>query len=182
MPDPIIGPIKLTPEEEAIWVNITLDHQDPGYDHARNTDLVVRLMRLIHGRRAIPESRWKYFTEPIYRTGRRKGSVRDMLERNSHDTGEEIYRLPGFLQYLRYFVCGAQLPPVIVDRFRRRAFALGHVSGSDAAELGQFAKKLLREHGLASQNAAEEFYKLALDCGIYHSWAMSIREVLKKVR
>ena len=182
MPDRTIGVIELQREEAEIWAMIKLDHQDREYNHERNSELVVRLMKLLLARGAIPEPRLKYFDDPSYRTkSGLRGSHRDMLERNSRDSGDKIYRLPAFLQYLRYFVCGANLPLAVVKELSKRAYEFGHVSGSDAAELGQLAKQLIRQNGLAPQDVAEEFYRLALDCGIYHTWAMTIRNAVKNM-
>jgi len=53
-------------------------------------------------RNAIPEHRFKYFTDPDYRKGRIKGSRRDLFRRN-RNSDEEILRHPHFLEHARYF-------------------------------------------------------------------------------
>ena len=77
---------------------------------------------------------------------------------------------------------GADLPQTAIDEFSAKAFSYGHVSPSDALELGRLAKDLTRKHELAPHDAAEEFYKLALDCGIYQGHAISIRDAVKEIR
>jgi hypothetical protein len=69
-----------------------------------------------------------------------------------------------------------------IDRFSDKVEDLGHVSGSDALDLAKDARNEVRKHGLAPFEACEEYYKLALDCGIAEMWANTIRENLKKMR
>jgi hypothetical protein len=181
---PMTGAIDLIPAETEIFGGITLDQTklfgDSGLAH-RNGELTASLMKSLLYRAAIPEPRLKYFNDPSYRTGHLKGSRRQLFESNG-TVGEEIYKHPNFLEYLRYFLLGADLPKRAIDEFSAKAEAYGRVGPSDSLELGKVARELTRNYGLTPWDAAEEFYKLALDCGIYQGHAIRIRDAVKRLR
>lgn len=180
----MLGPINLTPAEAETNSAIKLDQETLFHDSdaaLTNGELALALMRSLLARGAIPEARWKYFDDPTYRTGRVKGSYRQLFERNG-TVGDDIYRHPNFLKHLRYFLIGSNLPYEAIQGFSTKAFSYGHVGPSDALELGKLARDLTRKYNLAPYDAADEFYKLALDFGIYHRHAMRIRDAVEKMR
>jgi hypothetical protein len=181
---PILGAIELTTEEKKLLSGMTLDQEDliRDIDRAqRNAELACSLMKSLLARDGIPVQRRKYFDDSGYRRGRLKGSRRQLFERNGTE-GEDIYRHANFLKHLRYFVFGANLPQAAIDEFSAKAFACGQVSGSDALMLGKLARDLTRRHSLAPHEAHDEFYKLALDCGIYPGHAARIEQIVKGTR
>jgi hypothetical protein len=187
-PEPLIGPIALTPDEGAILADMKLRQEELFHENGaaqRNGELALALMTSLLARGAIPEVRLKYFEDPTYRTGRIKGSYRNLFERNK-TIGDDIFRHPNFLQHLRYFLFGAELPDDVIEAFSGKALGYGYVGPSDALELGTLGRDLTRKHGLAARNgpdaAAEEFYKLALDCGIYQGHALAIRRRVASIR
>ena len=178
------GAIELLPAEAETLKALKLNQEEPFRDTdaaRRNGELAVTLTKSLLNRGAIPEQRLRYCDDPAYRTGRVKGSYRYLFERNGA-VGDEVYRHPNFLKCLRYFLFGADLPQTTIDEFSARADALHPVGPSDALELGKLAKKLTRSQGLSPLDAAEEFYKLALDCGIYQGHAIRIRDIAKRMR
>jgi hypothetical protein len=178
MPNPDID---LTSEEQALFEKIALDWE--GLDHdafLRNGELVAKLMKSLLARKAIPEQRVKWFTDPRYRTGRMKGSRRDLFHRNGN-TDEEILRLASFLDYLHYFVCGPDLPPAAIAEFREAIRRCGQISSGDVETLRKFARQQTRQRGLPPHEACEEYFKLALDCGVWVSYALSIRDAVKSI-
>jgi hypothetical protein len=177
-----VGAIGLTPEEQAIVEQMTFDQGTlTTKTGVRNGELACRLMKMLLARDAIPAQRLRYFDDPDYRSGATKGSRQQLFERNK-TTGDDIYRHANFLDYMRYFIFGTDLPPSIIDQFSTKAFAFGHVGPSDALELGKLAREMTRKHGLQPRNAADEFHRLALDCGIYHGHADRIRSVVHNTR
>jgi hypothetical protein len=56
------------------------------------------------------------------------------------------------------------------------------VTSGDIIPLGDCAKRLMRAHGLDSGKAAEEFYKLAFECGMEEYEAKMIRDKVKRAR
>jgi hypothetical protein len=108
----------LTPEEDALYGRISFDWDS--LDHAafiKNGDAVVALMKGLLARKAIPQIRMKYFTNPAYRSGRIKGSHRDLFRRN-RNTDDEMMRHAHFLDYLHYFLHGPKLPDDAIRCFR----------------------------------------------------------------
>jgi hypothetical protein len=187
-PEPLIGAIPLTPDESGTLAAMKLHQEELFHDSdaaQRNGELAVTLMTSLRLRGAIPEVRLTYFEDPAYRTGRIRGSYRQLFERNK-TVGDDIFRHPNFLRHFRYFLFGADLPNDVIEAFSGKALGYGHVGPSDALELGTLAKDLTRRHGLAARldadAVAEEFYKLALDCRIYQGHALAIRDRVASIR
>ncbi len=186
MTELVIGAFALAPEEAHILKEIRLRQEElfGNYDVApRNGELALALMRSLLQRKAIPEVRLRYFEDPSFRTGRIKGSYRALFERNK-TTGDDIYRHPNFLEHLRYFLSGAELPSDVIATFSQKAQSYGHVGPSDALELGALARDLTRKFGLLADTeaTAEEFYKLALDCQVYQGHAAVVRNRVRAMR
>jgi hypothetical protein len=154
-------------------------HDPDGF--ARNSEAVAQLITALLDRNAIPEHRLKYFTDPSYQKGRIKGSRRDLFRRNGC-TDEEILRHPHFLEHARYFVCGPDLPVALVREFRETVKGCGHVSPGDAIDLANLARRQVRAFGLAPHDAAEEYFKLALDGSLWVSHALHIEDRVRKLR
>jgi hypothetical protein len=174
--------IVLTEDEQRLFDEIRFDWDRPDHQaFARNGEAVAGLMKSLLTRGGISEVRWKYFTDPNYRTGRLKGSWRDLFHRNGN-TDEEMVRHFSFLQHLRYLVCGPDLPAGALQSFRGEVARSGNVTSDDIVPLGKFARRETRERGLSPHEACEEYFKLALDCGIWVSYAFSIRNAVKTIR
>jgi hypothetical protein len=176
--------IDLTDDERILFGQITFDwdfrrHDPEGF--ARNSEKVARLITALLERNAIPEYRLKYFNDPDYRKGRIKGSRRDLFRRN-RNTDEEILRSASFLKHARYFVCGPDLPDAPMREFREAVRSCGQVSPGDAIDLSNPARRQVRAFGLAPHDAAEEYFKLALDGGVWVSHALHIEDRVRKLR
>lgn len=175
--------IELTDAESALFGAVIFDWEAADYEaNRRSSDAVVALMTSLLARQGIPAVRWKYFIDPDYRTGRMKGSRRDLFHRN-RNTDDEMMRSVSFLQHLRYFVCGPDLPADALHRFREQVeHCSGHFDSEDVIPLGKFARAETRAHRLPPHEACEEYFKLALDCGIWVSHALRIRDFVKTIR
>lgn len=173
--------IKLEPTELALLTKIELDMGKLRYESAQtNASAVVALMHSLVSRRAIPEVRARYFTDPDYLHGRVKGSHRGLFERNG-TKGQAIYEHPHFLPYLRYFLYGADLPTRVIVAMKERIGNPEWISSSDIVPLSKFARTLARQNGL-DQTASEEFFKLALDIGLHIYTAGAIRKAVAQIR
>jgi hypothetical protein len=86
------------------------------------------------------------------------------------------------LDYLRYFLYGPQLPDSVVESFRERLERCGDITPSDVGPLGMLARKLARAHGLAAHDAADEFYKLALEWGLSCDYSRYIYDAVRAMR
>src|SRR5712691_7554412 len=129
-------------------------------------------MKSLIARKAIPAVRVSYFTDPEYFPGGRGSSHKQMFERNG-TCGEAIFHHAHFLAYLHYFLYGPSLPPGVIEAFQEEVSRCGEPSSSDIVPLGKFARQLARSYRPDAAQAAEEFYKLALDCGIWVSYPQS---------
>lgn len=175
--------IELQPSERALVEQIefnALRLQDAS-DAARNAELVVMLTQALISRDAIPEHRRCFFTDPRYNVGGRGKSRQQIFERNGCH-GAAILQHPHFLPYLNYFIYGAALPDPVRESFRAEVMGCGMVTSGDVVPLGQKARALTRQHRLIAHDAREEFFKLALDCGLDALWAVSIRDAVSTVR
>lgn len=178
--------IELTVEEKAPLGRIDFaplrlpEKHDPEHWNAVG-EAALALMKSLIARNAIPDVRSKYFTDPDFNVGGRGRSRAQIFEKNGTH-GEEIFRHPHFLKYLHYFLYGPDLPPAVIEAFRQKIADMGPVTSSDIVPLSAFARKLTRDHRLRGDDPAEEFFKLALDCGLERFEARSIRDSVKAAR
>lgn len=177
------APIELTPAEQKLAATINFDAASlRDYHQAqRNGEAALELAKSLAARKAIPKVRLSYFTDPTFNPGGRGRSRKQNFERNGC-VGDDVLTHPNFLKFLRYFIFGADLPPQVVTEFRNAIDECGHVTSSDVIPLGRVARQLARANRLKAHEACEEFYKLALDCGLWHSHAEHIRDAVRKMR
>ncbi len=172
--------IELQKEEALLLAKIELD--PAGLDHGKfemQAPLVLGLLKSLTDRHAIPKVRIRYWTDPEFQPGRHKTSHKGLFERNGTN-GQDIYTHPHFLQYLRYFLFGAQLPQKAIGELEE---AIGNplwVSSGEIPKITKVARRLARDYGLAGKH--EEFYRLALDIGLSQSIAQNVREAVKKTK
>lgn len=175
--------VTLTPEEDAIFASIRLDPSelDWGEDTQRNGCQVSALMDLLLERKAIPEVRLRYFADPEYDGAGRGRSYDEVFRRNGNRSRKEIFEHPHFLEHLRYFLHGPRLPDLVIEDFCCKVDDCHGVTSSDVQPLAKHARSLARGLSLEPYQAAEEFYKLALESGIHLMWAPFIRDAVKKL-
>ncbi len=78
---------------------------------------------------------------------------------------------------------GPDLPKPVIAPFQQKVIDCGEpFTSGDSITVGDFARQLTRSHRLEAGNAAEKFYKLALDCGLDSGDARSVRDAVKKMR
>lgn len=134
----------------------------------RSCDAAASLMELLIERDAIPELRERFFTDPEFNIGKTKKSVLQVFESNG-TKGDEIFSHPHFLKYLQYLIHGPLLPKSTIDGFCE---LLGDgfigTSGQIRDALGKYARTEIRNQGLDKRDAAEQFFRLAVECGYEH--------------
>lgn len=158
--------IDLTDAERGLFDRIEFDQGRLSYGTFQaNGDLVEQLFDLLMARQAIPDQRRQWFTDAAFNPGGRGKSRQDQWAGNG-TTGREVLRHPNFLAYFAYFVCGPDLPPRAMADFREAVDGCGMVTSSDIPVLSKRARHLARAHRLEGHAASDEFYKLALDCGL----------------
>ena len=162
--------IKLSAEEENLLKQISftdLSHEVLKKSCSAAGDLA----KLLIERDCIPRIRVEYFTNPEYNVGLR-ASRKETFEKNG-TKGEDIFYHGNFLRYLRYFIFGPDLPRTVIIDF---------CENIESDDLLAFVRSQVRKHRLNPGKASEEFYKLALECGLPEWNARSIRDTVKNVR
>ncbi|WP_421871936.1 hypothetical protein [Nitratireductor rhodophyticola] len=176
--------VDLTDDEVQLVNEIEFDASKVADHEAwkRNSEIAAALTKSLLTRKAVPDARLRYFTDPDYRTGRMKGSRFDIFKRNGNDF-EETIRHNHFLKYLRYFVYGSELPEPFLSEFGEAVADCGdYISSGDAYDLSRKARAMYRRSGLEREWAADEFFKLAIDLGMSASHAMTIRKAIIDAR
>ena len=177
--------IELTERERALVSQI--DFYPSAASHNADSwrpiaDAMEELTRSLLERNAIPEARWKLFSDPTFFIGGHGHSHLQVFEGNG-TRGDAIFRHPRFAKYLHYFVYGPDLPKQVIVAFQHKVIDCGKpFSSGDSITVDDFARQLTRSNGLEASEAAEEFYKLALDCGLDAGDARSVRDAVKKLR
>ena len=174
---------ELTASEKNLLAGITFN---PGALREREADIrngnaVNMLMKSLIARKAIPSQRLKYFVDPDYHIGGRGKSRKQVFERNGC-TGEDIFRHPHFLEFLWYFLYGPRLPEAVSEEFRDTVRNHREITSKNITWLAKSTRNIARVYGLEAHEAGDEFYKLALDCGLKHQYAEDIRTAVRKMR
>lgn len=178
--------IAFTEEEADLLSKIDLRSHHQNHDEGRaaylaNQEPILALLKSLSARRAVPDVRLNYWNDRDYRSGRIKGSRKGLFERNGC-TGADIYTHPHFLEHLRYFLFGAELPDALIEEFERKVGNPDWVSSSDIVPISKAARDLTRRYRLDIAAAPEEFFKLCLDMGLSLSTAQSVMQSVKQVR
>ena len=171
-------PVALSPEERVLFEQIT---SEPSLSD-EPAAAAVSLTRSLLERNAIPKVRLRYFTDPELNIGGHKKSRRDAFEVRGIK-GDAIFQHPNFLRYLKYFITGPDLPTETVDRFWTIVIDDRGTSGMVRDQLRQFARHEARRLPPEQRRkAVEEFFKLALECGLDVGLARSIRDAVGNVK
>ena len=172
--------IELTDDERVLLGRIAFDWSRQ--DEIRSSVMpMVALTESLLKRGAVPEVRKLYFTDPERNPGGRGKSRQEVFEGNG-TVGAEILAHPSFLPYQYYFIHGPKLPHATILSFKEAAAFSGYLSGHDIQELTPKAKATVKELGLEPHAAADEFHKLALECGAMPSSAATLRQNIRTVR
>lgn len=126
-------------------------------------------------RNAIPEIRLRYFTDPVLNIGVSR-SRQGVFEQKGV-TGAALLEHGHFLKHLRYFLFGPDLPAETIA-----GLAALVADDVELDELWSFARKETRRLQLDGRKASEEFFKLALECGLEDYEAQSVRDTVRAIR
>ena len=175
-----VADIQLTAHEQGLLEKIAFDWTDHDQLRASLAPMAALSISLL-GRNAIPEVRLRYFTDPDCNPGGRGKSRQDIFEKNG-TCGDEILEHPHFLKHLEYFVFGPKLPTNVIQQFKEMTAFSGYLTAGDMNDLVPGARAVVRSAQLNLVDAAEEFYRLALECGATSSTAVIIRDAIRQVR
>lgn len=123
--------------------------------------IMSELAESLIGRKAIPELRWKMFSDPEYSE---PGAKPMKFSIETHGTrGDAILRSPWFLEYLRYFVNGPDLPSSIVEKLYQIICKDWGLREEGRKFIRVYARTLSLDE---KNNASKEFFRLAFEFGL----------------
>jgi hypothetical protein len=159
---PEIKPITLTSGEIELRQQMEADFsKSSGY----SGEPALRLMKALSARKAIPEVRIRTFTGP-FPGGRGKSHLDDFKSHGNR--GDDVFKHPHFVAYLRYFMDGPSLPPLTIEGFRRILIEDLGTSGMIMDQLCAFVRAEVRRLRLDRSAAKEEFWRLAQEVSYDH--------------
>lgn len=180
----MVGPIELTPAEQDLASKIVFDvlNHPMEYEEAQaNGERAAALMQMLMDRKAIPEQRGRYFTDPDFNPGRGKESRFTYFKKNAGST-DKVLKHPHFLPYLHYFIYGADLPPALKQEFEKKAADYWVKAGDLAKFAQQLVRKYNRERHPLNYRLKDDFYQLALDAGCDEGTARQVRDAVAKLK
>lgn len=169
------GKVQLSDRELELYGEITFDPPDPYSSQAGE------LTESLLSRNAVPEVRLRWFTDPLLFPTGGKLSREGTFARNG-SVGMDAYTHGAFLPILKYFICGPELPADVMNAFEAEVSSVPVVTGSTCDRLVKLAREATRQHRLMPHDACDEFWKLALECGVPDGHARRIRNAVLRVR
>lgn len=173
--------VELTDEEQVLLESICFDPREMSHDVLRESCRNAKpLAGSLLKRKAVPRIRLEYFTDPEYNIGSQR-SRKQIFEDNG-TVGEAILGHGNFLNYLRYFIFGPDLPEETIRKFCQIVSDDHFQSHELLGNLRSFARRETRENNLDRKTAAEEFYKLCLECQLEGYFTRSVRDAVMQIR
>jgi len=175
--------IELMPNELDLYKQIPFSKKGVELTHEeiiKGSEASALLVDSLFKRKAIPEVRLQYFINPLYNI-HSKRSHKGIFEMNGTH-GKEIFQHPHFWPYLHYWIHGPDLPEKTKREFMTLVGKEEYISGSDMPVFRDFVRAETRKYGLEPKEASEEFYKLALECGIVEHLARMIRDYVRAIK
>jgi hypothetical protein len=154
----------------------------PGFHQAlgESCAAAVPLARSLLARGAIPDVRLAYFTDPDRNIGLKRS--RQQVFEDNGARGDEMFGHGHFLPYLRYFIFGPDLPQTTMVGFCAIANDGLLTTAMQLDQLCGYVRQDVRQRHPDRKLAAEEFYKLALECDLGDHLARSVRDAALKAR
>jgi hypothetical protein len=178
--------VKLNKKEQALFDAICWDlgelgrkdYQDRDYqDRIECLEKLGQLAESLLKREAIPKVRVDWFASRKINAGGYGKSRKEVFERNG-TTGRDILRHPHFMEYLRYFMNGPDLPKSTIRGLCKIIEEDRGTSGMVLNQIRAYVRKEVREKKLNPGYAADEFFKLAHEIG-EPTLAASVRAAAK---
>jgi hypothetical protein len=176
------GTIELTAHEKQLVDTIEFDRAR--YCRLEREEVIAQgtrarqLFESLLDRKTIPEARLRYFADPDYNLSNPKASKRELFLRTSK-TDAAMYEHGHFaLNYLGYFVFGADLPSEVKTAFEE----LSAEFMTGIKELTRLATTQAKRSVLEEPYRSEAFYQLALDAGREQHEAAAVRNAVKKMK
>lgn len=134
------------------------------------------LMNSLLKRKAIPAHRFKWLDDADYFIGSKRSRFQVFSE-NFGAADDRVFGHPHWYSngYLPFLVGVISLPDQVVEEFRTDA----KNRMNNGYDMGMKYRGVAKSHKL-SKKSAEEFFKLALDCGYDHYDCRTIRDIIYK--
>jgi hypothetical protein len=168
--------------EIALFDSIVFDPAEAGLDERRtaeNAELAGILATSLLDRDAVPPHRLDYLRNAAHAApgdvSIMEGWTRDGLD------GEVLHKDARFLKYLRYMICGPDLPQPVIKGFVTEVENRTPEGEIDARKVMLKVRELARKAETPSQRA-EEFYMLALECDLEPALARDIRAAVARMK
>lgn len=176
--------IELTAEEEELASEIIFDPEILIQPHnpdkvIANGELAAQLFESLRKRDAIPQLRWDYFTKAQYNISTPKTSRAERFLQNA-GSPENVVRHVHFLNYLSYFIYGAALPPDVIADFEKASLNVFREWDDLKKLTSKLAKKAKAAGTVKDYKVADEFFRLALDCGCNLTEARQVRDAAQR--
>jgi hypothetical protein len=178
--------VEMTTEEKRLWDEIR-NYWEGEFDRNRghsdkwDTDAIGRkqreLTRSLMDRKAIPPHRFEWLKNPEFMVGSKKSRL-EMFCENFRASDDRIFEHPHWysMRYLPFLVGVIGLPDRVVEEFRTDA---DHRTMNGGYEMGMKYRTMAKSLGLPKKSA-DEFHKLALDCGYQADDCRTIRDMIFK--
>ena len=155
--------VELT-DDESKWQKQLPSSIDWNTEWTPIADAMESLFKSLIDRNAIPGIRLSIFSDPGLAEKGSK-SPKQVFESNG-TMGDDICRHPRFIEHLRHFVEGPDLPVDAISGFCKVLNDDDGTSGMILDELCRFVRSCVRDYGLDRRSAARGFYKLAVELDI----------------
>ncbi len=172
--------ISLTDQEQA-WlgqIDFSRRHDDAT---VRSLEPMAALYQSLVARGGIPAERIRYYTLADRYPGGQGRSREAWYEANGSPI-DGAHLEASFLPRLEYYLYGPNLPADIVAAFRQAALSDGRLSSWEIERLKPGVMQVVRALPQEIALSAEEFLKLAFECGAQPTAATALWESLCKVR
>lgn len=169
--------VELTEEEQKLYEDIiSLDISEDYEKRVRKLDSLQLLTKSLLDRKAIPEQRIRFFTDKDFQFGGTKKSRKEVFESNG-TKGQEIFKHPHFIKYLKYFVEGANLN-LHLTKSILEIYSKCHYSDDAINEIYNLLKSnsLIPKDKSSRQELADEIFKLLVDLKIEPNYCHQIRK------
>ncbi len=176
--------IQLNENENSLFASIIWDGESlirkDIEDRIKSLGSLGLLAESLIERKAIPQVRLSYFTDPEMNVGGHGKSRKEIFEGNG-TSGKDILRHPHFAAYLHYFINGPDLPKSVISGFCKIIEDDSGTSGMVLDEICAYVRQAVRSHSLDKDKAANEFFKLTHEIK-RPELAENVRSAAKSVR
>lgn len=171
-------PIELTDAEAELYAKIPASPLREGWREV--ADAMEALTDSLLERNAVPVVRLQLFSDPEFAEKGTK-SRQQVFELNG-TSGREIFRHPHFIEYLRHFINGPNLPKPAIEGLCQ---ILNDDHGTSDMVMDQYrkhARSSVREFGLNPSDAGTEFFRLGVEIGMELYDARTLRDAARSTR